>query len=67
MAVSVQIAVVYSTLHGHTRDPHMSRKEPRALHRYQRGGHGFGMVKQGCPSDRWIERLHDWLTDLALS
>ena len=31
------------------------------LHMYAQGGHGFGMRKQGLPSDRWIERFSDWL------
>jgi acetyl esterase/lipase len=31
------------------------------LHMYARGGHGFGMRKQGLPSDEWIERFWDWL------
>lgn len=31
------------------------------LHMYARGGHGFGMRKQGLPSDHWIERFADWL------
>jgi acetyl esterase/lipase len=35
------------------------------LHIYRRGAHGFGMVKQGFPSDRWIEQFHDWLVDLG--
>jgi acetyl esterase/lipase len=33
------------------------------LHIYRRGAHGFGMVKQGTPSDRWIDLFHDWLND----
>jgi len=33
------------------------------LHIYRRGNHGFGMVKQGSPSDRWINLFHEWLTD----
>jgi len=37
------------------------------LHIYRRGQHGFGMVKQGFPSDRWIEQFHDWLTDLGFA
>jgi acetyl esterase/lipase len=36
------------------------------LHIYRRGQHGFGMVKQGAPSDRWIDLFHDWLIDLGL-
>lgn len=30
------------------------------LHMYSKGGHGFGMKKQGLPSDTWIERFYDW-------
>ncbi|MBS0469915.1 MAG: alpha/beta hydrolase fold domain-containing protein [Proteobacteria bacterium] len=37
------------------------------LHIYRRGNHGFGMVKQGSPSDRWIEQCHEWLVDLGLA
>ena len=33
------------------------------LHIYRRGEHGFGMVKQGAPSDKWIDLFHDWLSD----
>lgn len=33
------------------------------MHIYRRGDHGFGMVKQGAPSDRWINLFHDWLAD----
>ncbi|MBN1581942.1 MAG: alpha/beta hydrolase [Anaerolineae bacterium] len=31
------------------------------LHIYSKGGHGFGMRKQGLPSDTWIDRFGDWL------
>lgn len=31
------------------------------LHLYSKGGHGFGMRKQGLPSDRWIQLFADWL------
>ena len=37
------------------------------LHIYRRGNHGFGMVKQGTPSDRWIEQFRDWLVDLGFA
>jgi acetyl esterase/lipase len=37
------------------------------LHIYRRGSHGFGMVKQGAPSDRWIEQFHEWLVDLGFA
>ncbi len=36
------------------------------LHVYSKGGHGFGMKKQGLPVDGWIERLGDWLRLQAL-
>ena len=31
------------------------------LHLYAQGGHGFGMKKQGLPSDQWTDRFGDWL------
>lgn len=31
------------------------------LHMFSKGGHGFGMKKQGLPSDEWIERFWEWL------
>ncbi len=31
-----------------------------ALQMYAKGGHGFGMRKQGLPSDSWIERFYEW-------
>jgi acetyl esterase/lipase len=31
------------------------------LHIYAQGGHGFGMKKQGTPSDEWINQFGDWL------
>jgi acetyl esterase/lipase len=34
---------------------------PVELHLYAQGGHGFGMKKQGLPSDHWIDRFGDWL------
>jgi acetyl esterase/lipase len=33
------------------------------LHIYTRGAHGFGMARQGLPSDKWIDVFHDWLID----
>jgi len=36
---------------------------PAELHIFARGGHGFGMVRQGIPVDRWIDLLRDWLID----
>ena len=40
---------------------------PVELHMYARGGHGFGMRTQGLPSDQWIERFGEWLTDWQTS
>jgi acetyl esterase/lipase len=37
------------------------------LHVFARGGHGFGMVKQGLPSDRWTDLFLTWLDDLEVS
>ena len=37
------------------------------LHIYRRGEHGFGMVKQGAPSDKWIDLFGDWLADQGFS
>jgi acetyl esterase/lipase len=34
---------------------------PVEAHLFSRGGHGFGMRKQGLPSDDWIEMFHRWL------
>jgi acetyl esterase/lipase len=34
---------------------------PVELHIFSKGGHGFGMNKQGLPSDGWIERFAEWL------
>ena len=34
------------------------------LHVFARGGHGFGMVKQGLPSDRWTDLFLTWVEDV---
>lgn len=31
------------------------------LHMYAKGGHGFGMRKQGVPADHWMEAFTEWL------
>lgn len=36
-------------------------KHSAELHLYAKGGHGFGMRKQGLPSDTWIDRFTDWM------
>ena len=40
---------------------------PAELHVFARGGHGFGMVRQGLPSDHWNELLLAWLRSLDLA
>jgi acetyl esterase/lipase len=39
---------------------------PVEAHVYSKGGHGFGMHKQGLPSDHWIDRFGDWLNAQGL-
>ncbi|HTR84295.1 MAG TPA: alpha/beta hydrolase [Reyranella sp.] len=39
---------------------------PAELHIFRRGNHGFGVMKQGLPSDRWSELFHHWLADQGL-
>lgn len=36
------------------------------LHVFARGAHGFGMIHQGLPSDRWTDLFLAWLDDLNL-
>jgi acetyl esterase/lipase len=36
---------------------------PAELHIFAKGGHGFGMVRQDLPVDRWIDLFGDWLAD----
>ncbi len=36
------------------------------LHLFARGAHGFGMVRQGMPSDHWTDLFIAWLNDLDL-
>lgn len=31
------------------------------LHMYAKGNHGFGMRKQGLPSDGWVDRFGEWM------
>jgi len=38
----------------------LKNKIPAELHIYQRGGHGFGMNNK-TTSDKWMERLKNWL------
>ncbi len=36
---------------------------PAELHLFARGQHGFGVVRQGSPSDRWTDLFLAWLED----
>jgi dipeptidyl aminopeptidase/acylaminoacyl peptidase len=36
-------------------------KIPAELHKFDVGGHGFGMRKRGIPVDNWPELLKTWL------
>lgn len=38
----------------------LKAEKSAGLHMYSKGGHGFGMKKQGLPSDNWISRFYDW-------
>jgi len=42
-------------------------RRPAELHVFARGGHGFGMTRQGAPVDRWIELFGAWLVDLGFA
>jgi hypothetical protein len=44
-----------------------SADRPAELHIFRRGTHGFGMVKQDQPVDRWIELFGAWLKDLGFA
>jgi acetyl esterase/lipase len=37
---------------------------PVEMHIYANGDHGFGMNKQGLPSDGWIDRFWEWLQSI---
>lgn len=37
------------------------------IHIYSRGGHGFGMRKQGTSSDHWIDDFYYWLEALGFT
>jgi acetyl esterase/lipase len=44
-----------------------SADRPAELHIFTRGDHGFGMVKQSLPVDRWIDLFGDWLKNQGLA
>lgn len=39
------------------------QKIPAEIHIYNSGGHGFGMRKNGKPTDAWTKRCEEWLRD----
>ncbi len=39
---------------------------PAELHVFDRGGHGFGVARQGLPVDGWVDRVEAWLAGLGL-
>jgi len=43
------------------RDALVAAGQKPEVHEYASGGHGFGMKKQGTPSDRWIDDLYRWM------
>jgi acetyl esterase/lipase len=40
---------------------------PSELHVFTRGSHGFGMVRQGLPSDRWTDLFLAWADNLNVA
>jgi acetyl esterase/lipase len=40
---------------------------PSELHVFARGGHGFGMIRQELPSDRWTDLFLSWLDDIGVT
>ena len=38
---------------------------PSELHEFRRGGHGFGMVRQGLPADSWTDLFVAWVNDVS--
>jgi acetyl esterase/lipase/lysophospholipase L1-like esterase len=39
---------------------------PAELHIYEKGGHGFGMIKNNTTTDAWFNSLADWLLQINL-
>ncbi len=40
----------------------VTAKHSAELHIYAQGGHGFGLNRQGLPTDTWTDRFIDWMT-----
>lgn len=39
---------------------------PAEMHIFQKGGHGFGMNKNGIPADNWPNLFYDWLKAIEI-
>jgi acetyl esterase/lipase len=39
---------------------------PAEMHIFQKGGHGFGMLKEGLPVDQWPELFANWLKGMKI-
>lgn len=39
---------------------------PAELHVFNKGGHGFGITKQGLPVDQWPDLFYDWLKAIKI-
>lgn len=39
---------------------------PAEIHIFQEGGHGFGITKQGLPSDEWPDMFFNWLKAIKI-
>ena len=46
------------------RDALVAAGQTPEVHEYDKGGHGFGMKKQGTSSDRWVDDFWRWLQTL---
>ena len=44
----------------------LKAKDSVEIHIYKKGGHGFGMKKQGLAVDSWADRFSDWMESLGL-
>jgi acetyl esterase/lipase len=40
---------------------------PVEFHYFEKGGHGFGMNRQGTTSDMWIDEFYTWMKDRGLT
>ncbi|HEX3917646.1 MAG TPA: alpha/beta hydrolase, partial [Caulobacteraceae bacterium] len=66
IAVAVDDRLLFTVTRGLFND-WTDAERPAEMHAYSRGGHGFGMARQGLPSDGWIDAFGDWLVDRGLA